>query len=127
MELKLINNIKNGGITILLCLLFLHCESSVTKERTKKIARDKTISTQNAYSELSFDSTTLEQYISKHQLSEAMSDNLRNFYNSRNFYFAWFNEDGLTEQANTFWNLHNSYIKVTGDSSLYEKKTTYNR
>ncbi len=27
---------------------------------------------------------------------------MRNFYNSRNYSFAWFNEDGLTQQAQGF-------------------------
>ena len=46
---------------------------------------------------------------------------MRSFYNARNFQFAWFSNDGLTEQARGFWNLHDYVTTYDGDSSLKDK------
>jgi murein L,D-transpeptidase YcbB/YkuD len=44
---------------------------------------------------------------------------LRNFYNQRNFQYAWFFRDGIADYANTFLSLQNDYISYSGDSSIY--------
>ncbi len=47
---------------------------------------------------------------------------MRNFYANRNYHFAWFSNDGLTEQARAFYNLHNLYIKANIDTSILDKQ-----
>jgi murein L,D-transpeptidase YcbB/YkuD len=52
------------------------------------------------------DSSTLESFIKQQKLSDSISDDMRVFYNARNFQFAWFSGDGLTEQTFTFRSLY---------------------
>ena len=42
---------------------------------------------------------------------------MRSFYNTRNYQYAWFSSNGLTEQALGFWNLRN-YASYFGDTTL---------
>lgn len=90
--------------------------------KDQHVKRDTTINQTNAYSSLDLDSTTLENYILQHQVDSLTADKMRNFYKSRNYHFAWFSSDGLTEQAQAFHNLHNTYVKPYMDTSEYDKK-----
>jgi murein L,D-transpeptidase YcbB/YkuD len=95
------------------------------KNETARIVdtvRDKTISENNAFSDLFMDSTTLEKYISTQNVEDTLAARLRNFYNARNYHFAWFSKEGLAEQTHAFWNLHNSYVEVSNDTSFTDKR-----
>ena len=50
-----------------------------------------------------------------------LPDRIRSFYNTRNYQYAWFSSDGLTEQARAFWNLHDYVTTYDPDSSLNDK------
>jgi L,D-transpeptidase YcbB len=70
------------------------------------VARDMQINKTNSYSDLFIDSTTVESFIKKQKLNDTLATDMRAFYNARNFQFAWFSSDGLTEQAFAFRNLY---------------------
>ncbi|MEJ6981272.1 L,D-transpeptidase family protein [Pedobacter sp. P351] len=53
------------------------------------------------------------------KLSSSKADDIRQFYNNRSYQYAWFNEDGLAEQTQSFWNLYENFLNYSGDSSLY--------
>ncbi|MCC7526761.1 MAG: hypothetical protein IT250_18190 [Chitinophagaceae bacterium] len=84
--------------------------------------RDTTITLSNAYSQLFFDSMSLEKYIHQQHFSDSVVNRFRSFYDARNFQYAWFFNDGPTEQAYNFLNMQSEYIAYSGDSSLYCKK-----
>ncbi len=84
------------------------------------IPRDKTITIANSYSDLFMDSTALETFIQQETDSDTLASQLRNFYNARNYSFAWFDENGPTLQAQGFWHAHEKAIMHTGDSSIYD-------
>ena len=81
------------------------------------IPRNTGIHQAEAYSDLFFDSSHLESFISRQKLNDTLSRQFRNFYNHRNFQFAWFAGDGLTEQALAFSSLYN----YSRDSSIHRK------
>jgi murein L,D-transpeptidase YcbB/YkuD len=85
-------------------------------------SRDRSINSSNSYSDLFFDSTQLEKFISEKKLSDSIARRMRSFYNDRNFQWAWFSHDGLTEQARGFWNLHDYATTYENDSALKDKK-----
>jgi murein L,D-transpeptidase YcbB/YkuD len=97
---------------------FITCKGGKVKEPLK---RDTTINITNAFSNLFLDSVVLEKYINENKLEENKASQLRDFYNSRNYQFAWFTEDGLAEHARAFWNLHNNFINYSKDSSFVDK------
>ena len=69
-------------------------------------ARDESITTANAYSDLFLDSNAVEAYIQKEKLGDSSATEMRNFYKVRNFQYAWFTSDGPTEQARGLWGLY---------------------
>lgn len=91
-------------------------------ESEKKISkRDYSITKANSYSTLFLDSMALEKYIGEKKLDDSISRRMRSFYNTRNYQFAWFSDDGLTEQALAFWNLHDYVTTYDNDTSLRNK------
>ena len=109
------------SITFLL-LAVISCNSSSSENRKPIITTDTTITENNAYSNLELDSTKLENYIIKNRITTAIAEKMRIFYRNRNYHFAWFSNDGLTEQARAFYNLQNLYIKTRFDTSNYDKQ-----
>lgn len=81
------------------------------------IARNTGIDSAHAYSDLYLDTAELDQFISLQHLNDTLSLELHNFYNARNFQYAWFDQDGLSEQALAFSSLY-QYSK---DSSTGRK------
>lgn len=90
------------------------------RKKIPKVARDITITPKNAVTRLELDSMQLERYISVQQLGDSAAQYLRNFYNSRNFQFAWIGEKGLTEQARVFYTLNKDYVTDFQDSSMLD-------
>ncbi len=86
----------------------------------KKVTdRDYSITRDNAYSDLMLDSLSMEAYIAQRQLSDKkISIRIRSFYNARNYQYAWFSSDGLTEQARFFWNQYAYAVNHLKDSTL---------
>jgi len=97
-------------------LFFTSCQNFVKNEDDNNLdslsayeahaSRDMSITAENAYSDLFLDSTAVEAYISKEALSDTLARALRGFYNTRNFQYAWFSSNGLTEQGRSFWYLY---------------------
>jgi len=81
------------------------------------IARNTGIDSAHAYSDLFLDTAELDQFISLQHLNDTLALELHNFYNARNYQFAWFHQDGLSEQALAFSSLY-QYSK---DSSTGRK------
>jgi len=103
------------GSTLLLLLfttLFVQC-----RRKEVKVARDITITPRNAVTKLFVDSLQMEDYITAEGLEDSSASRLRNFYNSRNFQFAWLAEKGLAEQAKVFYELDKNYITLSRDST----------
>jgi murein L,D-transpeptidase YcbB/YkuD len=126
---------KNIFIWALLLILFAACKNNKNDNKSdddddktentqpvKKITkRDYSINKSNSYSDLFLDSTTVENYIAAKQINDTMSRRMRSFYNARNYQFAWFSGDGVTEQGRSFWNLHEYYTTYNSDTSLDDK------
>jgi L,D-transpeptidase YcbB len=124
---------KNVLPVALVCCLLIACsyndsdkenkqETEISKNKKKNISeRDRSINATNSYSDLFFDSTAMEQFIQKKKIADSIADRIRSFYNTRNYQYAWFSSDGLTEQARGFWNLHDYVTTYDPDSSLKDK------
>lgn len=115
----------------LVCSLFAACQNGGshndtddnTAEGKKKVSkRDYSINKSNSYSDLFFDSTAMEKFITSKKLPDSIARRMRSFYNTRNYQFAWFSSDGLNEQTNAFWNLHDYVTTYDNDTSLKDKK-----
>jgi len=88
----------------------------------KKVYKANTsINRGNACNNLFLDSAKLEDFITKDSVNANVADGMRAFYYDRNFEFAWFAPDGLTEQGREFWNLYTYSISSLKDSSFILK------
>jgi L,D-transpeptidase YcbB len=83
--------------------------------------RDLSINPTNSYSILFLDSMQMENFFKEKKISDSVSRRMRSFYNTRNYQFAWFSKDGLTEQALGFWNLHEYATTYENDTLLRDK------
>jgi murein L,D-transpeptidase YcbB/YkuD len=93
--------------------------SSSAKKNISK--RDYSITAANAYSDLFFDSTAMESFLTDQKVPDSLGNRIRSFYNARNYQYAWFNKEGFTEQALAFWNLFDHYTTYSNDTILANK------
>lgn len=113
-----------------LCTVLFSCselsdgekEKQQTKEEKNISKRDVSITVANAYSNLFLDTSAVQGYITENKISDSIARRLESFYNTRNYQFAWFSSNGLTEQARGFWNLHDYVTTYDTDSTLKDKK-----
>ena len=104
---------------LIVLILFNSCQGQQVKVTAAK--RDTTITPATSFSKLFLDSLKLEVFIKGQDAGDSAARQLRNFYNSRNFQFAWFTEDGVAEHTRSFWNLYNNYILYFQDTALKYK------
>ncbi len=109
-------------ITLAGILLFSACRQKENKQPGQVTGRDTTITTANSYNELFFDSLSVEKFIATGNLHDSIAKYLRNFYNTRNYQYAWFQKEGIADYAATFLGMQNHYIHYSGDSSLFNEK-----
>ena len=112
-------------------IFFAACQSKDEKnigtksqsEKDKKVSkRDYSITKANAFNDLFLDSTDVENYITKNNIADSIARRIRSFYNTRNYEFAWFTSNGLTEQALGFWTLKNYSGDTASKSKQLEKR-----
>lgn len=98
-------------------------KKSPKPESEKKVSkRDLSITAANAYNDIFIDSTDLLNYFKETNANDTIVRRMTSFYNARNYQYAWFSKEGLTEQARGFWNLHNYQTVHAGDSTLADKE-----
>jgi murein L,D-transpeptidase YcbB/YkuD len=119
---------KNCLVSLLLisCLAY-SCKNKGSdgeedKERKNITARDYSITPVNAYTDIFFDSLKATAFVDTLEVSDKIKRRIISFYNARNYQFAWFSSDGLTEQARGFWNLYHYDSKYSSDSLMKDKK-----
>lgn len=103
--------------------LFYSCKDGKADEKSKPFpVRDYSINKTTAYNQRFLDSAEVELFIKNEKPDSVAARNLRAFYNSRNYQYAWFDENSLNEQGVSFWNLVSSFIHLSKDSSLFNRK-----
>ena len=117
---------KKFLLSTIIALSLFSCKSSTDKisesneesktaksELEKKVTkRDFSITAANAYNDIFLDSLAMEKFIVDTKQGDSITRRMRSFYNARNYQYAWFASDGLTEQARGFWNLQSYYTTI---------------
>jgi L,D-transpeptidase YcbB len=103
----------------ILILISLSCHVSSQKTANLTQSRDTSISVNNSYSELFFDSLQLENFIALQNIKDSLAAAMRNFYNQRNYQYAWFFKEGMADYATTFMSQQEEYMNYSRDSSIY--------
>lgn len=81
------------------------------------ISRDTTIQPSNAFTKLNLDSNAVVDFLSRNSVEDPLRSKLIGFYNVRNYQYAWFTEDGLSEAGQAFWSLSQHQPVAIDDSS----------
>ena len=118
--MKLISVFWTGTAFLLGMLAACNGHSTNAVNTPTPEGRDTTITPALAVTGLRLDSISLEEYIAQQAWAEEDARRMRDFYNRRNYQPAWFNEEGLTESAQSFWNRLTHYIRYARDSALYD-------
>lgn len=110
-RMKKIVLIAVAGLALASCQNLVNNETTTNEDSSSGSAlavapRDVSINAQNSYSDLFLDSAAVERYIQQGGLNDSTARGMRNFYNKRNFQYAWLSSTGLTEQGRGFWNLY---------------------
>jgi murein L,D-transpeptidase YcbB/YkuD len=117
-------------LAAIVCSFFASCSNAQTgesggdsdeKESKKVSKRDLSITRANAYNDLFLDSLTMEKFVADNHIHDTLARRIRSFYNTRNYQFAWFSSNGITEQAKGFWNLHDYHTTYKHDTTLHDK------
>ncbi|MFL5809916.1 MAG: murein L,D-transpeptidase [Flavisolibacter sp.] len=74
---------------------------------------------QDSYSELFFDSVSLEKRMADEGMSDSVAVRMRKFYHARGYQYAWFFQNAMAEYAKGFVDVQDDYIGYSGDSALY--------
>lgn len=132
-----INSMKKIFLALFIIPALSQCQQNSSKNSTstgnnesksekpeieKKISkRDYSITPANAYNDIFLDSLAMESFISENKLNDSITRRMRSFYNARNYQYAWFSGNGLTEQARTFWSLQSYYTTATKNTDADNK------
>ena len=112
--------IKKIPFLLPICVVIFSCNTK-QKPQASTNTLDSSINTSNSYNNLFLDSNTLNKCYATNNIDPEMAQAIDNFYYSRNFEYAWFSTDGLTEQARSLWNLLTYTKTETKDTTLYNK------
>ena len=108
-------------VFIILATTILTSCSNKNQASVAQVPRDTTIVPAITFTLLNLDTLVVEQFIATETKEKSLAQGIRNFYNSRNYQYAWFDEQGLTEQGEAFWNLHQAQ-EEDSDTSLSAKR-----
>ncbi|HZI54334.1 MAG TPA: hypothetical protein VFD56_11540, partial [Chitinophagaceae bacterium] len=84
-------------------------QKTTTGQVVLETERDTSITVSNSYTEMFFDSSALEKFIISEALHDSAARRLRDFYNGRNFQFAWFLKQSAAPYVSSFMDLQNEY------------------
>jgi murein L,D-transpeptidase YcbB/YkuD len=105
-------------LTIIFAVISSGCQQVSTRSQ-HVINRDTSITAQNSFSQLFFDSSAVDKFAATVRLHDSLVKRLKTFYAGRNYQYAWFFKEGMADYATAFLNLTDDYISYSGDSSLY--------
>lgn len=117
------------SLLITVPLLFGSCQIFDKEKKPLRVIRvekpltkvDVTIDTSNSFNSMFIDSSIVNGFINSENMGDTMSNRIKSFYNSRNYQFGWFSEEGIPEHTVSFWNLLKNYMNYSKDSTVYNK------
>jgi murein L,D-transpeptidase YcbB/YkuD len=103
-------------------IVFGACKSGFTKKSASIEVSDTLYLAQQSYSNLYTDSLSLFEFFNQTKEYNIYEQEVFDFYINRKFSYAWFTEDGISEQAVHFVNKFKNTSFLLRDSSLSNKE-----
>lgn len=105
---------KKSILILSFMFLFFGCKKDNQKQ-------SKLYSNQN-YSDLFLDEATLATFFKNNPEPEAIQNQVNEFYTKRNYQYAWFNKNGMTQSVPNFYNQLQNYSSDFDDASFKNKQ-----
>jgi murein L,D-transpeptidase YcbB/YkuD len=107
--------------TLLILFAFMYKHFYINKSQINE--QNVCLNTSKKYSNYKIDSNLLSSYLTLHNYPKSIQNDLRTYYERRDFQFAWFNQCGMVSAAKTFQRLvENHEIEfnedLTGNNKL---------
>lgn len=93
------------------------CNDAGKNYTYEEVEIDSTITIESSFNNLFLDSAAIERYIATDSSASKYRAELLAFYTSRNFEYAWFDSNGVSEQAHNFLNLARTTAITQNDST----------
>ena len=71
---------------------------------------------------LKLDSLRVEKTVSRFSGGSEQKKQIREFYASRDYRYAWLSQEGLNQSGSMLWNQHNRYLAYSGDSTVFDRQ-----
>ncbi|WP_255080862.1 murein L,D-transpeptidase [Lacihabitans sp. CCS-44] len=94
---------------------------SKNKAANKGILPDTSIYSSQNFSEKILDSTILANFYQKYHTDDSLQTQIMEFYKRRNYQYAWFDKNGITEASHIFYNQLQSFSSDFDDQSINTK------
>ncbi|PWV55912.1 murein L,D-transpeptidase [Chitinophaga sp. S165] len=111
-------------ITFGLFIFSYGCKNKTGKNQQEEAItvtpRNTDITPANAYNDLFLDTSDVNKFISQQKLNDTLAKRLISFYNARNFQYAWFDGQGLNEQAYGFRSLYDYSVDTSENNKALE-------
>ncbi|OYU93208.1 MAG: murein L,D-transpeptidase [Bacteroidetes bacterium B1(2017)] len=109
--------------TFLICLLFSFALMSCGKNKAanKGILPDTSIYSNQNFSEKILDSTILADFYLQYHTEDSLQTQITEFYKRRNYQYAWFDKNGITEACHIFYNQLQNFSSDFDDQSINTK------
>lgn len=123
-------SIKILGSFLLVAFLYscINAEDKAPGKKDSAIVSNKDHSIPGSFStqsSLKFDSTAIERFLDSFAAFRGFEKDIRHFYQSRKYAYAWFDENGLIEPANNLYNrIMNIDEEGLPDKIPYKEKFT---
>ncbi|MEO6166721.1 MAG: L,D-transpeptidase family protein [Chitinophagales bacterium] len=109
-------------ITTIAFFLFCGCNSA-SKNKHADNSADSSLIEPISINNLFLDSVAVEDFLKTHPEFKNQNSQVWKFYTTRGYQFAWFNNDGIAEQAANFMNMMVNYRdEGITDSSVYNPR-----
>jgi L,D-transpeptidase YcbB len=114
---------KLSTIVVFNCLLLFLALMSCSKNKAanKGILPDTSIYSSQNFSEKILDSTILADFYQKYHTEDSLQTQITEFYKRRNYQYAWFDKNGITEACHIFYNQLQSFSSDFDDSTINTK------
>lgn len=107
-------NILKIGLIFLIFISF-GCKK---KEKLNK----SSIYSNQSYSDLKTNQTAIDVFFKENSIPDSIKTEVTKFYYNRNFQYAWFNKNGMTQAVPNFYNQLQSYSTDFDDNSFHHEQ-----
>lgn len=101
---------------------FFCCLLCKTAKAERIYQQDSTRTDTAAVTGLHTSERSLDNLIIAEQLESNTADQVRRFYKTRDYQYAWITEEGLAEHTQIFWNLYDQYKYYSGDRIINDER-----